>query len=48
MYFSVVRGRVFRRADVSIVDYTKDELVSNTGCGVVKEIVLDSRFVDGL
>ena len=42
MYFSVVRDWVFKRAGVSIIDHIEDER------GVVKEIVLDARFVDGL
>ena len=47
MSFSVIRGCVFERAYVSIVDYTEDELVRGAYRGVVEEVVLDARFMDG-
>ena len=43
LYYSVVRSRVFKRADVSIVGYTEDEPVSTTERGVEQEIVLDAN-----
>ena len=46
MYFSVIRGCVFKRAYVSIIDYTEDELVRGAKRGVVEEVVLDERFMD--
>ena len=43
----VIRGGVFEGAHVRVVDDAEDELVRCAQRGIVQEVVLDTRFVDG-
>ena len=47
MDLGVIRGGVIERAHVRVVDDAEDELVRCAQRGIVQEVVLDTRFVDG-